>query len=44
MIIRKGLTKQSYEIEDYVFLVSPIELDEPNYVTEALLSPEKMNG
>ena len=38
---RKGVTKQSYEIEDYVFLVSPIELDEPNSVTEALLRRER---
>jgi len=38
---RKGVPKWSYEIEDYVFLVSPTELDEPNSVTEALSRPER---
>ena len=38
---REGVPKQSYEIEDYVFLVSPTELDEPNSVTEALSRPER---
>ena len=39
--IREGIPKRSYEIEDYVFLVSPTELDEPNFVTEDLLGPER---
>ena len=30
---RKSVPKRSYEIEDYIFLVSPIKLDEPNYAT-----------
>jgi len=38
---RKGVPKRSYEIEDYVFLVSPTELDEPNSVTEALSSSKR---
>ncbi|KAF3638907.1 hypothetical protein FXO37_24173 [Capsicum annuum] len=38
---KKGVPKRFYEIEDYVFLVSPTELDEPNSVTEALSSFEK---
>ena len=33
--------KKSYEIEDYVLLVSPTELDESNFVREALSSPER---
>ncbi|PHT58691.1 hypothetical protein CQW23_01054 [Capsicum baccatum] len=38
---RKGVLKRSDEIKDYVFLVSPTELDEPDSVTEALSNPKK---
>ncbi|KAK4737179.1 hypothetical protein R3W88_000876 [Solanum pinnatisectum] len=38
---RKGVLKRSYEIEDYAFLVSPIELGEPNSITEGLSSLER---
>ncbi|KAH0652494.1 hypothetical protein KY289_030172 [Solanum tuberosum] len=38
---RKGVPKRSYEIDYNVFLVSPTELDEHNYVTEAFSSPER---
>ena len=38
---RKDVPKQSYEIENYMFLVSPTKLDEPNYVIEALSSPAR---
>ncbi|XP_075112616.1 uncharacterized protein LOC142182297 [Nicotiana tabacum] len=37
----KNIPKCTYEIEDYIFLVSPIEMDEPKSVTEALSSPGK---
>ena len=33
--------KWSYEIDDYVFLVSPTKLDEPIYVIEALSRPKR---
>ena len=38
---RKGVPKRSHGIDDYVFLVTPPELDEPNYVTEALSRTER---
>ncbi|XP_016441589.2 putative mitochondrial protein AtMg00820 [Nicotiana tabacum] len=38
---RKNIPKCTYEIEDYIFLVSPTEMDEPKSVTEALSSPGK---
>ena len=34
------MPKQSYEIEDYIFLLSPTELDEPNSI-EALSNPKR---
>ena len=40
MSTRKGVPKRYYEIEDYVFLVSPTKLDEPNSVSEALSRSE----
>ena len=38
---RKGVPKWSYEIEDYIFLVSHTEFDEHHSVTEALSSPKR---
>ena len=38
---RNGVPKRSYKIKDYVFLVSLTELDESNYVSGALRSPQK---
>ena len=38
---RKGVPKWSYDIEEYVFLVSPTKLDEPIYVIEALSRPKR---
>ncbi|XP_075088370.1 uncharacterized protein LOC142170372 [Nicotiana tabacum] len=38
---RKNIPKRTYEIEYYIFLVSPTEMDEPKSVTEALSSPGK---
>ena len=38
---RNGLPKWCYGIKDYVFLVSPTEFDNANYVSEALWNPKK---
>ena len=38
---RKSDPKWSYKIKDYVYFVSPTELDEPNFVIEALSSPAR---
>ena len=40
----KSVPKQSYEIEDYVFLVSPTELDEHNFVKRLYQALRGMYG
>lgn len=41
MSTRKNIPKRTSEIEDYIFLVSPTEMNEPKSVNEALSSPRK---
>lgn len=41
---RRGESKWFYDIEDYVYVVSPVELDERNFITKTYGALKGING